>query len=168
MPSVETKYFGTLPYAQESVFDFPQGLPAFEEEKTFVLVEAPQGQKAQGDEREGAPLVFLQSLTRVGLCFFAFPILAVDRDYQLAIAAEDLEGLGLDAGHQPELGSEVLVLALISLHDELLATANLMAPIVLNLTTHRGLQAIRRDSRYSHEHPVRGPQAGHNASEQTC
>jgi flagellar assembly factor FliW len=168
MPLVETKYFGTLPYAQESVFDFPQGLPAFEEEKTFVLIEAPQGQKAQGDEPEGAPLVFLQSLTRAGLCFLAFPILAVQEDYQLAIAAEELEDLELDAGRQPVLGSEVLVLALISLHDELLATANLMAPIVLNLKTRRGLQAIRRDSRYSHEHPVSGRDASESASEQIC
>ena len=47
-----------------------------------------------------------------------------------------------------------MVLALVSLHDELLATANLMAPVVLNVKTRRGLQAIRRDSRYSHEHPV--------------
>ncbi len=168
MPSVETKYFGTLPYAQESVFDFPQGLPAFEEEKTFVLIEAPQGEKAQGDEPAATPLVFLQSLTRAGLCFLAFPILAVDKDYQLAVAPEDLEDLDLDAGLQPALGSEVLVLALISLHDELLATANLMAPIVLNLKTRRGLQAIRRDSRYSHEHPVSGRPAGKSASEQIC
>ncbi len=167
MPSVETKYFGTLPYVQDSVFDFPQGLPAFEEEKTFVLIEAPPGQKAQGDEPEGAPLVFLQSLTRAGLCFLAFPILAVDKNYQLAIAAEDLEDLELDAGRQPVLGSEVLVLALVS-HDELLATANLMAPIVLNLKTRRGLQAIRRDSRYSHEHSVSGRHAGETASEQIC
>ncbi|MFZ0337758.1 MAG: flagellar assembly protein FliW, partial [Terracidiphilus sp.] len=156
MPSVETKYFGTLPYVEESVFDFPQGLPAFEEEKTFVLIEAPPGEKAQGGEPESTPLVFLQSLTRAGLCFLAFPILAVDKDYQLAVAPEDLEDLDLDAGLQPALGSEVLVLALISLHDELLATANLMAPIVLNRKPRRGLQAIRRDSRYSHEHPVSG------------
>ena len=36
MPSVQTKYFGTLSFAEESVFHFPQGLPAFEEEKRFV------------------------------------------------------------------------------------------------------------------------------------
>jgi len=144
MPSVQTKYFGTLPYLEESAFDFPQGLPAFEEERCFVLIEA----------REQAPLVFLQSMLRPNLCFVAFPILVVDKQYQLAIAPEDLEELGLDPRRQPTLGSEAMVLALVTLHDEFPATANLMAPIVVNLKTRQALQAIRQDSVYSHQHPV--------------
>lgn len=144
MSSIETKYFGILPYAAESVFTFPFGLPAFEDEKAFVLIDTP----------ESAPLVFLQSLSRPGLCFLAFPIQIVDRNYPLAIAPEDLEALGLDPACQPELGSEVVVLALVSVHDGFVATANLMAPVVLNVRTRHGLQAIRRDRLYSHQHPV--------------
>jgi flagellar assembly factor FliW len=164
MPSVETKYFGTLPYTEESVFDFPQGLPAFELEKTFVLIKAP----AYGDAPETAPLVFLQSMARASLCFAAFPILVVDKSYELAIAPEDLDELGLATTQQPALGPEVMVLALVSLRDELMATVNLMAPIVLNVKTRRGLQAIRRDSRYSHKHPVHAQPEGQNASEGAC
>ena len=103
---------------------------------------------------ESAPLVFLQSLTRANLCFLAFPIQVVDRDYALAVASEDLEALDLETGRQPILGSEVVVLTLISLDDEFVASANLMAPVVLNVKTRRGLQAIRRDRLYSHQHPV--------------
>ena len=144
MLSIETKYFGTLSCREEAVFEFPDGLPAFEEEKRFVLIEMP----------ENAPLVFLQSLAQPGLCFLAFPILVVDRDYRLAVSAEDLAALELEPGRPPKLGSDVLVLALISLHDGFSATANLMAPIVVNLKTRRGLQAIRQDSLYSHQHPL--------------
>jgi len=158
MPSIETKYFGTLPCAEGSVFDFPQGLPAFEDEKTFVLIESP----------EGAPLVFLQSMARASLCFLALPILVVDKNYQLAIAPEDLEALSLDIERQPELGPEVTVLALVSLHDELVATANLMAPVVLNVKIRRGLQAIRRDFLYSPEYPVNAHPAQKNAAEEVC
>ncbi len=158
MPSVETKYFGMLSCAEESVFDFPQGLPAFEDEKVFVLITVP----------EAAPLVFLQSLTRANLCFVAVPVLAVDKSYQLAIAPEDLDYLGLATSRQPESGAEVMVLALVSLHDESLATANLMAPVALNWKTRRGLQAIRRDSLYSHQHPVTVDGANQNATAETC
>lgn len=147
MPLVETKYFGTLPYSDESVFDFPQGLPGFEIETRFVLMETP----------ERAPLVFLQSITRASLCFLAFPILVVDSHYELAIAAEDLEALGLDTDRQPGWSGDVIVLALVCLRDEFLPTANLMAPVVLNVKTRCGLQAIRRDSRYSHEQPLVAP-----------
>jgi flagellar assembly factor FliW len=155
---VETKYFGTLPYGDGSVFDFPQGLPAFEEEKSFVLIESP----------EGAPLVFLQSMARPNLCFVALPILVVDENYQLAIAPEDLEELSLDTQRQPVLGSEVTVLALVSMRDEHVATANLMAPIVLNVKIRQGLQAIRRDSRHSHKYPVASDPAKKNAVENAC
>lgn len=151
MPSVDTKYFGTLSYREEAVFEFPYGLPAFEEETRFVLIELP----------EHAPLVFLQSLAQPALCFLAFPILVAAPDYRLAISAEDLGALELDPGRQPELGRDVLVLALVSLHDGFAATANLMAPIVVNLKTRRGLQAIRQDKLYSHQHRIepRTPEA---------
>jgi len=144
MRSVATKYFGTLPCAEESVFEFPLALPAFEDQKDFVLIET----------AESAPLVFLQSLARSSLCFLAFPIQVVDQNYQLAIAPEDLEALDLETARQPALGTEVVVLALVSLHDGFVATANLMAPVVLSLKTRRGLQAIRRDRMYSHQHLV--------------
>jgi len=73
------------------------------------------------------------------------------------VSREDLEALDLDRGRQPTLGSEVVVLALVSLQDGFSATANLMAPIVLNLKTHCGLQAIRQDNLYSHQHPIQSP-----------
>src|SRR5579864_4605234 len=109
MPSVDTKYFGVLNYSEEAVFEFPHGLPAFEEEHGFVLIESP----------ENAPLVFLQSLTQPALCFLAFPILVADREYRLNMSAEDLAALDLDRRQQPLLGSDVLVLTLVSLHDGL-------------------------------------------------
>jgi len=153
MPSTETKYFGTMAYREESVFEFPWGLPAFEHERHFVLIESP----------EHAPLVFLQSLADPGLCFLAFPILVVDRDYQLGIAPEDLAALELDTERQPEL-TQVLVLALLSLHDGFSATANLMAPIVIHLGTRRALQAIRCDSLYSFQHCLARPSAQDTAA----
>jgi flagellar assembly factor FliW len=144
MPLADTKYFGTLPYREESVFDFPSGLPSFENEKRFVPIELP----------EHAPLLFLQSLNQPELCFLTFPILVVDGEYRLKISREDLTALELDTRRQPTLGDDVLVLALVSMHDGFSATANLMAPIVVNLKTRRAIQAIREDTTYSHQHPV--------------
>jgi len=144
MLSIPTKYFGILSCREDAVFEFPRGLPAFEDERRFVLIEL----------AENSPLVFLQSLTLPTLCFLAFPILVVDREYRLGVPGEDLAALDLDPKRQPALGDEVLVLALVSLHDGFSLTANLMAPVVLNLKTRRGLQAIRQDQLYSHQHVV--------------
>ncbi len=144
MPQVETQYFGTMSYREESVFNFPAGLPAFTNEKRFVPIELEQH----------SPLIFLQSLAQPALCFLAFPILVVDRGYRLAIAPDDLQALELSPDRQPDLASEVAVLALLSLHEGLPPTANLMAPIVVNLKTRQALQAIRQDSEYSHQHHI--------------
>jgi flagellar assembly factor FliW len=70
------------------------------------------------------------------------------------VSREDLILLDLPPDRQPVLEGEVAVLVLLSLHDGLSTTANLMAPIVVNLKTRRALQAIRQDSLYSHQHPV--------------
>jgi flagellar assembly factor FliW len=144
MAQVETHYFGTMAYREDSVFDFPDGLPAFVHEKRFIPIESPQH----------SPLLFLQSMTRPSLCFLALPIQVVAPEYRLGICREDLVALDLAADRQPELATEVAVLVLLSVHDGLSATANLMAPIVVNLKTRRALQAIRQDSVYSHQHPV--------------
>ena len=126
------------------MFEFPYGLPGFENEKQFVLIEIAQH----------APLVFLQSLSRKDMCFLALPVQVVDREYRLGVTPDDLNALHLEPTRQPDGATEVLVLALISLHDKFSATANLMAPIIINLRTRQALQAIRQDSSYSHQHPI--------------
>lgn len=144
MPLIQTKYFGGMEYEEESRFEFPLGLPAFEDQRSFVLI-------------EGAgtyPLVFLQSISEPGLCFIALPVLVADPLYELSISLDDLEELGFEASRQPAIGQEALVLVLLSTQEGQPATANLLAPIVINLTNRKGLQAIRDDFRYSHQHPL--------------
>jgi flagellar assembly factor FliW len=144
MPLLETAYFGNMDYLEESIFDFPFGLPAFEQEKRFVFIETPQH----------TPLVFLQSLRQPSLCFLALPVLKIDSGYRLAVSREDRVSLGLDPEQEVQLGCRILALSLISLGDGSSPTANLMAPIVVNVENRRALQAIRVDRVYSHQHPV--------------
>jgi flagellar assembly factor FliW len=144
MPTIETKYFGTVPCGEESCFDFPFGIPAFENERSFLRLESPAHY----------PLLFLQSVTTPALCFIALAVLAAAPDYQLAVSPEDLAALDLPAGRQPRIGSEVMVVTLLSIRENAPATANLLAPIVINMANRKALQAIRPDSLYSHEHPL--------------
>ena len=144
MPIADTRRFGPLDYEDSSVLIFPFGLPGFDQETRFGLVEQP----------ELAPLVFLQSLQSPELCFLAVPAHAIDADYGLKITEEDLERLDLDTSRQPEPGREVLCLALLCAPENGLLTANLLAPIVVNLASRVAIQAVRSDSRYSHQHPI--------------
>ena len=151
MPQADTQQFGPIEYAIEDVINFPLGLPGFEEERSFLLI----------TPLKAKPMVFLQSLGRSELCFVTLPLEVVDPNYQLSVSPEDWKVLGL-AGHNPwavgqELnqldGSQMRCLAIISL-TESRPTANLLAPLVINLIQKRGVQAIRLDNLYSHQHPV--------------
>ena len=153
MLQLHTKYFGMVSCDPGDLFQFPSGLPAFEQEKSFAPLDLP------GTE----PLLFLQIACRPDLCFLCFPVLVVDPHYELNILSEDLQALELTTTRQPCIGSEVLVLALLSVRDNQAASANLMAPLVINLKNRRAVQAIRGDATYSSEHPI--PSL---AKEETC
>jgi flagellar assembly factor FliW len=142
MPEVITRHFGEVSWEEDAVVRFPNGLPAFEQAQRFILIERPAT----------APVVFLQSLDEPLLCFIALPVLALDPDYSLDITLEDLRLLGLDEDRQPRVGDEVACLSIVSVTENRPPSANLLAPIIINLKTRSATQAIRLDSRYSHQH----------------
>jgi flagellar assembly factor FliW len=144
MPEILTKYFGSIEYNEADVVQFSAGLPAFEDETQFLLIEP----------TASAPIVFLQSLRQSSLCFLTLPILAVDPQYDLAITLEDLQSLGIEPGPQPPACDGLTCLAVMAVTETGGVNANLLAPILIDRRGRRGRQAIRVDSVYSHEYPV--------------
>jgi flagellar assembly factor FliW len=133
-------------YDESAVLTFPAGLPGFERATRFVIRE----------EAGFAPVVSLQSIDGEELSFLAVPVGALDAAYSLAVNEDDLRRLGLPAERQPQPGREVLCLALLCAPRNGPATANLLAPVVVNLKTHLAVQAVRSDTRYSHQHLLPG------------
>lgn len=147
MPECETKYYGRLAYEEDSVFEFPTGLIGFENETRFLPVE-PAG---------ASPIVLLQSLATPLLCFVALPVLVVDPAYRIAALPEDLRAAGLPPGVEPVIGTDVLCLVLITIQEHQATTANLLAPLLVNLKTRQGVQAISTDPAHTHQHPFLEP-----------
>lgn len=148
MPHLETTQFGRLDYSEDAVLEFPAGLPAFEDQTRFVLVEQP----------ESAPAVFLQSLRRPELSFLTLPVRAVDPAYALEIPPEERAGLGFpEQGPPPVVGRELLCLVIVAAPAGAAPTANLMAPVVVSLAHRRGAQVLQPPARYSHQHPLLPP-----------
>jgi flagellar assembly factor FliW len=146
MNRILTKCFGEMSYSEDSVFEFPNGLPGFEDERLFVFLSQPATH----------PLMFMQSLAKPSVCFILLPILAADPNYQLNLSSEELEVLQLSKTRQPSIGTEVLCAAMVCTAEENRPgpTVNLLSPIVLNLRDRIGIQAIQTLSGYSHRHPL--------------
>lgn len=147
MPTFSSRHFGTIEYNSDLVFEFPAGLPGYEQERRFLPIE----------HAASKPIVYLQSLNRPELCFITLPVLAVKADYQLTVPPDDLKLLGFGDKQQLKIGTDVLCLAIISVAEGKDPTANLLAPVVVNLKNRRGVQAIPEDSPYSHQHPLLAP-----------
>ena len=142
MASVQTKFFGELEYSEDALFHFPAGLPGFENQHSFVFLQMPNS----------APLMFLQSLTSPNLCFVLLPIMVVDPEYKLELSPEDLMTLGLPPDRQPAISKDILCAAIICAAESQTPTANLLAPVVVNLATKAGMQVINSEFGYSHCH----------------
>ncbi len=148
MPELHTAEFGVVTYEQQSILRFPAGLPAFEDEREFLLIEKP----------ETAPILFLQSLKTTGLAFLTIPVGVVDSAYRPTLEAEDAAVAELPAGRELETGEEVGCLGIITIPEGGAPTVNLMAPLVINWSKRLGIQAIQCGADHSHEHPLAVPQ----------
>lgn len=146
MPLVQTKCFGEMEYDSSAVFEFPYGVPGFENEHAFLFLEQPAMH----------PLMFMQSLSNCHVCFILMPILAADPKYKLLLSGEELDALHLPRDRQPRIGKDILCAAVVCAADERRPhpTVNLQAPILVNLKERIGIQAILPQSGYSHQHPL--------------
>ncbi len=142
MPKVLSRSLGAIEFLPGEQFVFPRGLPGFPCETAFLPVEVP----------DQFPLVYLQSLRTPDLTFVALPAKCVVADYQLSPNAEDLACIGLSKNAQP--GPDVLCLALVCFEGNGAVTANLRAPIIINVKSRTGVQAIQSEDRYPFRYPL--------------
>lgn len=113
--------------------EFPFGIPAFEAHRRFKLTEK-------------TPLLFMESEANPALSFPLLPVSLIDPEYRLALSAEDRETIRA-ADESP-----LLCLAVVTAVEGLPPTANLLAPVVVNLDNGLAVQAVRSDRVYSHQH----------------
>lgn len=139
MPICNTRHFGRKSYEENAVLRMARGPIGFEDESAFVLIQIP----------EQFPLVYLQSTRTPGLCFLALPVLTINREYRVLLTAEDATLIGVT--REPRIGEEVLCLALITTAESG-ASANLLAPVVVNLRSQQALQCINGAGSYAVRH----------------
>ena len=135
----ETARFGTLDLGNEDVIRFPVGLYGFEPEKEFTFLPfAPN---------VDSPLEWMQSLHTPGLAFvITDPALYVP-EYTVKLTEDEKKGVGFKPGHT--LQTRVIVTVPKNYLD---MTANLVAPLVINLETQTARQFVLTSVEYDTRH----------------
>jgi len=131
--------FGEITYTQDDILSFPRGIPAFENNRSWVLV---------GEEDNAVK--WLQNIEDGALALPVTTPDAVMPDYNARIPEDELELVG---SMDP---SDLALLIVVSIPESAPwnMTANLRAPILLNLKTRRAVQVIALNEEYPIRHVV--------------
>ncbi|MBQ7593694.1 MAG: flagellar assembly protein FliW [Synergistaceae bacterium] len=136
---ISTSRFGEVNYSEEDVLTFPRGIPAFEDKHNWILAGS-----------EDSAIKWLQSLDDGDL---ALPVTSPDAirpDYNARIPDDELKLIG---SAKP---SDLALLIVVAIPENAAwnMTANLRAPILINLKTHKAVQVIALNEEYPIRHIV--------------
>lgn len=135
--TVKTGRFGQLTVSEDEVIRIPNGIMGFPEYTRYCLVDP-------GDE---TLILWLQSTEHPEI---AFPVLEPKifrPDYAARLSAAELRELKLENVNQSAVFS-ILTIP----EDVSLMTANLKAPLVINLKEHLARQVVLQENEYSIKH----------------
>ncbi|MBP1757730.1 MAG: Flagellar assembly factor fliW [Firmicutes bacterium] len=134
---LQTRLFGHLSVSEDKIVYFAEGIPGFEHLQHFVVIILEQTK----------PFYWLQALDED----IALPLISpfeIDPDYSPVVPADAVQALKL------EREEDLLVLAVAVIPADVTAmTANLAAPVLINIVANLGQQVLVEGAVY----PVRMP-----------
>lgn len=135
---METRLFGHIEIDESQVITFMSGLPGFEDLNRFVLIVL----------EKTRPFFWLQALDRD----IALPLISpFDIEQNYAPVIDDSCLADLELAREEDL----LVFAVAVIPAEVQQmTANLAAPILVNIANNRGCQVLTEDDRYKIRQPI--------------
>lgn len=139
--TVNTSRFGRIEVQAEQVVTMPHGMVGFPHLRQYVLIK----------HREGSPFHWLQSLEEASLAFVVMSPLLFDPSYEFTLGQTETKLL--EVGDPQQI--QVWVVITIPHGAPERMTANLKAPVVVNLATRLGAQVILEDPRYPLRHPIK-------------
>lgn len=138
---LSTKYGGDVTINPENIIHFPSGIPGFETEKEFVLMEM----------SNIGTVVFqvLQSVTTPALAFIVIDPYVLTNTYEFRLDDAIIERIKLDGKE------DVSVRALVTVKSPFEeSTLNLKAPIIINQRKKIGKQFIIENGTYATKTPL--------------
>ncbi|KJE27822.1 flagellar assembly factor FliW [Geobacillus kaustophilus] len=134
--NIDTKYHGTMAVNEQDIVHFPHGLPGFADEKRFVLLPLAD-----------TPFVILQSVETPALGFVLIEPFSYFPAYEFELDEATLEQLSIES--ERDVAVYVILTVADPFHE---TTANLQAPVVINVRKRTGKQMILTNTSYKTKH----------------
>lgn len=124
---------GKIQYEENEVINFKKGIPGFENLKKYVI-------KAVSED---SPFNILQSIEDKNIGFILISPFLIDTSYEIKLSEEIIENLKI------EKEEDVCLYSLVTLNEKAEnITANLKAPLVININNKNGEQYILDKEKY--------------------
>ena len=136
---IQTKFHGDIELQTDKIWNFPKGIPGFEEETQFTLLPI-----------EGNDIFQVLQSTQTPITAFivANPYTLID-EYSFDVDEPTMDLLSIVSEQ------DIFVLSVISLKDPFeSSTINLQAPLIFQTTTKKARQMILNDNKFSLRHPI--------------
>lgn len=136
---IRSARFGEIDISENNIISFPNGLPGFPDEKKFAfLLLDPEN-----------PFSFLQSVSNPNLTFTVVEPFAFFKDYTFELSDKFVRDLKLSNENLPAIYN------IVTIKDKAeSATANLLAPIIVNWQTRTAQQYILEKTDYTTRHKL--------------
>lgn len=139
--NIETKYLGEVKISKDQIISFSKGLLGFESNQEFVLLSIP----------DNPHFKFLQDIHNSYICFILIEPWDIFQDYDIEIPDEKLRNMDINLSEESQF-SVYNIVTLGRTFQE--STANLLAPIIINLSNRQGKQFILNNSPYRTKHKL--------------
>ncbi len=136
--TVQTTRFGEIQVERDTVLAFPLGLLGMEQLHRFVLIEG------------SGPFQWLQSIDDPDATFVVIDHEQIVSDYDITPREEDLQLVSVDGDID---ALTALLIVTVPRQGEGEITTNLQAPLLVNIRTCTGVQAVLPE-RYPVRHPI--------------
>jgi len=139
---IKTERFGGVNYNDSDVLIFPRGIPAFEDKTKWILVGS-----------DDNAIKWLQSVDDGELALPVTSPDAIQSDYNARIPDDEIALISDNKSCNP---ADLALLIVVSIPENAPwnMTANLRAPILINLKTHKAVQVIALNEEYPIRHIV--------------
>jgi len=140
--NIQTKFHGEIDVQPDQLWNFPKGIPGFEEEKEFVLLPIEGNNIFQVLQSTNSPVV----------AFIVTNPYTLVEDYSFDIDDPTIELLNIE---KPE---DVFVLGILTLKQPFeTSTINLQAPLIFQMNNRAAKQMIINDNRFTTRHMIGRP-----------
>ncbi|EPY2277534.1 flagellar assembly protein FliW [Clostridium sporogenes] len=137
--NLNTKYHGCIEYEEKDVIYFEKGIPGFEGLKKFIVFPV----------EDNEVFSVFHSIEKEDMGIIVISPFNIEKDYEIQLEEEQIENLKL----QDERDALILNTVTLNLDIDKI-TANLRAPIIINIKEKIGEQIIINSDKYSIKYPL--------------